>query len=55
MPSPTHAKLFARAFQSQVARHPGATCLTLPILQAQRESSARCDGSDGVRNVACNR
>ncbi len=29
----TQAKLFARSFQSQVARNPGAACLTLPILR----------------------
>jgi transposase len=28
------AELFARSFQSQVARHPGAACLTLPLLRA---------------------
>ena len=33
MPQPSQAELFARAFQSQVARNPGAACLTLPILQ----------------------
>jgi len=31
--SPSHAELFARAFQSHVARNPGAACLTLPILR----------------------
>lgn len=30
---PTQAELFARSFQSQVARNPGAACLTLPILR----------------------
>lgn len=30
---PTQAELFARAFQSQVARQPGAACLTVPILR----------------------
>ena len=34
MSQPTQAELFARAFQSQVARNPGAACLTLPILRA---------------------
>lgn len=29
----TQAERFARSFQSQVARNPGAACLTLPILQ----------------------
>jgi len=29
----TQALLFARSFQSQVARNPGAACLTLPILR----------------------
>lgn len=33
MSRPTQAELFARAFQSQVARNPGAACLTLPILR----------------------
>lgn len=33
MPQPSQAELFARAFQSQVARNPGAACLTLPILR----------------------
>jgi transposase len=33
MSRPTQAQLFARAFQSQVARNPGAACLTLPILR----------------------
>lgn len=33
MASRTQAELFARAFQSQVARHPGAACLTLPLLR----------------------
>jgi len=28
------AELFARSFQSQVARNPGAACLTLPMLRA---------------------
>jgi len=32
MTNPTQAELFARSFQSQVARNPGAACLTLPIL-----------------------
>lgn len=32
MSNPSHAELFARSFQSQVARNPGAACLTLPIL-----------------------
>jgi hypothetical protein len=27
----SHAELFARSFQAQVARNPGAACLTLPI------------------------
>ena len=31
--SETQALLFARTFQSQVARNPGAACLTLPILR----------------------
>ncbi len=31
--TPTHAELFARSFQAQVARNPGAACLTLPILR----------------------
>jgi hypothetical protein len=29
---PNQAELFARTFQSQVSRKPGAACLTLPIL-----------------------
>jgi transposase len=29
----TQAELFARSFQSQVARNPGAACLTIPILR----------------------
>jgi len=33
MPQPSQAELFARSFQSQVARNPGAACLTLPILR----------------------
>jgi len=33
MSQPTQAELFARAFQSQVARNPGAACLTVPILR----------------------
>lgn len=33
MTPPSQAELFARAFQSQVARHPGAACLTIPILR----------------------
>ena len=39
------AELFARSFQSQVARNPGAACVTLPILRALgvREAvDARC-------------
>lgn len=32
MTNQTQAELFARSFQSQVARNPGAACLTLPIL-----------------------
>ena len=30
----SQAELFARSFQSQVARNPGAACLTLPVLRA---------------------
>jgi transposase len=33
MTNRTQAELFARSFQSQVARNPGAACLTLPILR----------------------
>ena len=33
MSQPSQAELFARAFRSQVARNPGAACLTLPILR----------------------
>jgi len=33
MNSPNQAELFARSPQSQVARNPGAACLTLPILR----------------------
>jgi transposase len=33
MTTRNQADQFARAFQSQVARHPGAACLTLPILK----------------------
>lgn len=33
MPQPSQAELFARTFQSQVARNPGAAGLTLPILR----------------------
>jgi transposase len=33
MTNPTQAELFARSFQSQVARNPGAARLTLPILR----------------------
>ncbi len=33
MSNPSQAELFARSFQSQVARNPGAACLTLPILR----------------------
>ena len=29
----SHAELFACSFQAQVARNPGAACLTLPILR----------------------
>ncbi len=29
----SHAELFARSFQAQVARNPGAACLTLPMLR----------------------
>ncbi len=29
----SHAELFARSFQAQVARNPGGACLTLPILR----------------------
>jgi transposase len=29
----SQAELFARSFQAQVARHPGAACLTLPLLR----------------------
>lgn len=32
MTTRSQAELFARSFQSQVARHPGAACLTLPLL-----------------------
>ena len=34
MTNHTQAELCARSFQSQVARNPGAACLTLPILRA---------------------
>ena len=34
MKQDSHAELFARSFQSQVARNPGAACLTLPMLRA---------------------
>jgi hypothetical protein len=30
----SQAELFARSFQSQVARNPGTACLTLPVLRA---------------------
>ena len=33
MTNPTQAELFARSLQSQVARNPGAACLTLPIVR----------------------
>ena len=33
MTTRNQAQQFARAFQSQVARHPGAACLTLPLLK----------------------
>ncbi len=33
MSHPSQAELFARSFQSQVARNPGAACLTLPVLR----------------------
>ena len=33
MTNRTQAERFARSFQSQVARNPGAACLTLPILR----------------------
>lgn len=36
----SQAQLFARSFQSQVARNPGAACLTLPILRALGVSEA---------------
>lgn len=36
----SQAELFARSFQSQVARHPGAACLTLPVLRALGVSEA---------------
>jgi transposase len=38
--SETQAVLFARSFQSQVARNPGAACLTLPILRDLGVASA---------------
>jgi transposase len=34
MSQSSQAELFACSFQSQVARHPGAACLTLPLLRA---------------------
>ena len=34
MKQDSQAELFARSFQSQVARNPGAACLTLPVLRA---------------------
>ena len=36
----SQAELFARSFQSQVARNPGAACLTLPVLRALGLSEA---------------
>jgi len=40
MSQDSQAELFARSFQSQVARHPGAACLTLPVLRALGVSEA---------------
>jgi len=34
MSQSSQAELFARSFQSQVARHPGAACVTLPLLRS---------------------
>ena len=34
MTQDSQAELFARSFQSQMARNPGAACLTLPVLRA---------------------
>jgi len=36
----SQAELFARSFQSQVARNPGAACLTLPVLRTLGLSEA---------------
>jgi transposase len=51
MSQSSQAELFARSFQSQVARHPGAACLTLPLLRALgvREAvDAQCDSEHTV-------
>jgi len=34
MSQSSQAELFARSFQSQVARHPGAACVILPLLRS---------------------
>lgn len=47
----TQAELFARSFQSQVARNPGAACITLPLLRELELVGAvneRCSGEHVV-------
>jgi hypothetical protein len=54
MTNPTQAELFARSFQSQVARNPGAACLTLPLLSELRVVSsvnALCPSDHAVPHV----
>lgn len=47
----SQAELFARSFQSREARHPGAACLTLPLLHdlgVQEAVDARCASKHAV-------
>ena len=52
MPQPSQAELFARAFQSQVARNPGAACLTLPILRELGVAAAVNTSCTSAHDVA---
>jgi transposase len=47
----SQAELFARSFQSQVARNPGAACLTLPLLRSlgvREAADAQCSSEHRV-------
>jgi transposase len=51
MSQSSQAELFARSFQSQVARNPGAACLTLPLLRflgVREAADTRCHSDHTV-------